>query len=157
MSLPRLLEYETEAEYKDHFKRSYCRGAITTFDGIAVYFRPDKFDHAFYESSARDGNKDQFSFVRAQRLDWIKATLEHPEADLYMGWDKRGKNYNPHRRVSVIYEDFVVIIEIRQTKAGKLKGNFVTCYKADNSIGKIRNAPEWKIKRFLSEGNKKGR
>jgi len=157
VSLPCLVEYETEAEYRDYYKRSYCSGVVTTFDGIVVYFRANKFDHAFYESSARDGRKDQFSFARAQRLDWIKATLEHPEADLYMGWDKWKRNYDPGRRVSVIYEDFVVVIEIRQTKAGKLKGDFVTCYKADNSIVKIRSSPEWNIKCFLSEGNKKGR
>lgn len=157
MPLPRLLEYETEAEYRAHYNSVYCKGEITSFDGIVVYFRANKFDHAFFESTLRDGRKDKFSFARAQRLDWIKATLEHPEADLYMGWDKWKRRYDPSRRVSVIYEDFVVVIEIRQTKAKKLKGNFVTCYKADNSIDKIRSSPEWNIKRFISEGNKKGR
>lgn len=157
MALPQLLEYETEAQYRAHYERVYCRGTVTTFDGIVVYFRADKFDHAFYESSTRDRRKDQFSRARAQRIDWIKATLETPEANLYKGWDKLKRKYDPGRRVCVIYEDFVVVIEIRQKRSGKLKGDFVTCYKADNSIGKIRRSPEWKMKNFLNEGNKKGR
>jgi uncharacterized membrane protein YhdT len=27
--------------------------------------------------------------------------------------------------------------------SGSLKANFVTCYQADNSIGKIRSSPAW--------------
>ncbi len=157
MAFPRLLEYETEAEYRAHYERVYCRGTVTTFDGIVVYFRADKFDHAFYESSARDGRKDQFSFERAERIDWIKATLETPEANLYQGWDKWKERYDLGRRVCEIYEDFVVIIEIRQTRSGKLKGDFVTCYTADNSIGKIKRSPEWTEGKCRAELNKKGR
>lgn len=101
------------------------------------------FGHAFYESSARDGRKDVFSPVRAQRIDWIKATLENPDADLFQGWDKRARQYDGTRRVAVVYEDFVVVVAIGLTKARVLKANFVTCYQADNSINKIRRSPAW--------------
>ncbi|MDR4496348.1 MAG: hypothetical protein MRK02_00190 [Candidatus Scalindua sp.] len=151
------MKYETETEYRKHFERIYCRGKVLTFDEIRVYFQANKFDHAFYESSARDGKKDRFSFARARRIDWIKATLEASDANIYQGWDKQKKRYDPGRRVCTVYEDFVVIIEIRQKKYGELKGNFVTCYKADNSIDKIRMSPVWTEKTCRDELKKKGR
>jgi hypothetical protein len=43
----------------------------------------------------------------------------------------------------VVYEDFVVVIELSLGKQGELKANFVTCYVADKSISKINNSPEW--------------
>ncbi len=138
-----LVHYATEAEYRQHYEREYCRSVVTTFDGIRVYFSPSKFLHAFYESTNRDGQKDSFSPVRAQRIDWIKATLESPQADIYKGYDKNKGLYDDTRRVAVVYEDFVVIISLSLKRDGTLKGNFVTCYQADNSIGKIRTSPYW--------------
>lgn len=149
MSLPPLVVYASVVEYRDHFERVYCRGNINTVDSIRVYFAPQKFGHVFYESSARDGRKDSFSPVRAQRIDWIKATLEHPHASLFQGWDKVVRCYDPARRVSVVYEDFVVVVELGLKRDGSLKGNFVTCYQADNSIGKIRNSPAWTLEECL--------
>ena len=143
MALPPLVHYATVAEYRAHYERVYCRGNIQTFDGIRVYFAPGKFGHMFYESTARDGNKDAFSTVRAQRIDWIKSTLEHPQAALFEGWDKVTCTYDSTRRVSVVYEDFVVVVSMGLKQDGSLKANFVTCYQADNSIGKIRTSPAW--------------
>ena len=143
MKLPPLVHYETVAEYRQHYENTYCRGVIQTFDGIRVYFPAVKFGHVFYESSARDGAKDTFSPVRAQRIDWIKATLEHPDADLFQGWDKKTRSHDGTRRVAVVYEDFVVVIAMGLKKDGMLKANFVTCYQADNSIGRIRRSPSW--------------
>lgn len=158
MSLPPLLEYESEAEYRDHYQRVYCRGVVSTFDGIRVYFDAQKFGHAFYESSARRGGpKVSFSLVRAKRMDWIMATLEHPDAVLYQGWDKDKRRYAPERRVSVVYEDFVVVIDLKNAAGGKLKAKFVTCYQADNSIDKIRCSPKWTLEECLAALNKKGR
>lgn len=145
MALPPLVHYATVAEYRSHYEQVYCRGNIQTFDGIRVYFSPGKFGHVFYESSARDGRKDAFSPVRAQRIDWIKATLEHPEAALFEGWDKTSRQYDATRRVAVVYEDFVVVVAMGLKQDGSLKANFVTCYQADNSIGKIRNSPPWSL------------
>lgn len=143
MSLPPLVRYATMAEYRAHYERVYCRGDIQTFDGVRVYFSASKFGHIFYESTARDGRKDVFSTVRAERIAWIKATLEHPQADLYTGWDKIARGYDSTRRVAVVYEAFVVVVAMGLNQNGLLKANFVTCYQADNSIGKIRTSPVW--------------
>lgn len=143
MALPPLIHYATVADYRSHYERVYCRGNIQTFDGIRVYFGASKFGHVFYESTARDGRKDAFSRVRAQRIEWIKATLEHPMATLFEGWDKTSRQYDATRRVAVVYEDFVVVVAMGLKRNGSLKANFVTCYQADNSIGKIRSSPAW--------------
>ena len=142
--LPALLSYKTVAEYKAHYEKHYQRGTIVTFDGIRVFFKPQKFGHAFYENSQRrNGPKDVFSDQRAQRMDWIKATLENQHAEIFKGWNKDKKVFEENRRVSVIYQDFVVVIEISLNKKGELKGNFITCYVADKSIGKIKESPKW--------------
>ncbi len=143
MALPPLVHYATVAEYRSHYERVYCRGNIQTFYGIRVYFGVGKFGHMFYESTARDGRKDVFSPVRAQRIDWIKATLEHPTAALFEGWDKASRQYDATRRVAVVYEDFVVVVAMGLKQDGSLKANFVTSYQADNSIAKIRSSPAW--------------
>ena len=144
MSKPALVHYATPAEYKQHYEKHYCRGKIVTFDSIRVYFKPTKFGHVFYESTARDGKKDVFSKIRAERIDWIKATLENPDAELYQGWNKKDKVVEPNRRVSVVYEEFVVIIEVKKDDSGKvIKAEFVTAYVADNSINEIRKSPKW--------------
>jgi len=144
MPLPPLLDYKTVIEYKRHYESRYQRGHIVTFDGIRVYFKPQKFGHAFYENSQRrKGPKDEFSMTRAQRMDWIKAALENPDAELLKGWNPKEKRYDDERRVSVVYGDFVVVIELSLNREGQLKGNFVTCYVADNSIEKIKASPKW--------------
>jgi hypothetical protein len=114
MLMPALTVYTTPAEYRQHYEKHYCQEKIFTFDGIRVYFRQTKFGHAFYESSARDGKKDWFSKARAERIGWIRATLENPKAELYQGWNKDGKVYDDSRRVSVVYEDFIVVIRINK-------------------------------------------
>ena len=143
MALPPLVSYQTPAEYKRHYERVYCRGHIETSDGIRVYFSPSKFGHAFYESRARDGRKDAFSGERAERIDWIAATLQNPDAALFKGWDKTRRQYEDARRVAVVYESFVVVVEMRIKRDGTLKADFVTCYQADRSIGQIRRGPRW--------------
>lgn len=147
--IPPFVVYETVEEYKTHYKRGYCQKPTRTFDGIDIYFGADKFEHAFYESSQRDGVKDTFSVERAKRIDWIKATLENPNAVLYQGWDAKSREYTSNRRVSVVYGDFVVVIYLSLHKRGALKGNFVTCYEADNSMGKIRSSPLWEREKCL--------
>jgi len=147
---PPLVKYDNPSKYKIHFEETYCKTPTLTFDGIKVFFSKNNFEHAFYESSDRRGSKDIFSIIRAQRIDWIKKTLENASASIYQGWDKKKKVYMPHRRVSVVYEDFVVIISLSLNKTGDLKGKFITCYQADNSIGKIRNSPIWDKKSCIN-------
>ncbi len=157
MPLPPLVLYPTAAEYRTHFEQGYCRSVIATFDGIRVYFSIGHFEHCFYESSARNGLKDVFSPVRAQRIDWIKATLEHPQACLFAGWNKKERYVESTRRVAVVFEDFAVIVQMGLKLNGELRGNFVTCYQADNSITKIRASPVWTREACLAELQRKSR
>jgi len=145
LSVPPLVIYSASKEYKDHYEKYYCQEQIKTFDDIRVYFGKTKYEHAFYESSARDGKKDIFSIERAKRIDWIKATLAHPHAEVYQGWAKKTKTYDSNRRVGIIYESFVVVIQIakRDHTNKPLTANFITAYVADNSIKKIRKSPRW--------------
>lgn len=146
MSKPAFVHYDTPAEYKQYYIKHYCREKIFTFDGVRVKFEQSQFAHAFYEASKKDGKKDNFSLERARRIDWIKATLENPKADIYQGRDKRTNLYNNNRRISVVYENFVVIIDITKKGAAKnpISAKFVTAYPADQyAIAKIRNSPRW--------------
>lgn len=159
MSQPALLMLNGILEYKKHYESMYCRAEIFTADSIRVYFQPQKFGHAFYENSQhKPGPKDQFSPARAQRMDWIKSTLIHPEALLFFGWDKDNRVYEKSRRVSVIFEDFVVIIELGLNKENNLRGNFITCYLANNkSIGSIKASPLWDREQCIKHLRKDGR
>lgn len=140
--MPPLLNLADEAAYRQHFEDSYCRAVIHTVDGVRVYFSPDRFTHAFYESTKRDNVKDAFSLVRAQRMSWIAATLANPDADCYQGWVASKRAYDPTRRVDVVYDDFVVVLGLRLSGEA-LRANFITCYEAENSIAKIRMSPAW--------------
>ena len=148
MPYPPLVQYATIGEYRSRWIRCYCAGPIMTFDGIAVRFRRDKFPHYFFESSGRDGNKDQFSPKRAERIDWIKATLEDAKAELFVGWDKGKRRYDLSRRVAVVMGDYVVIIAL----TGEATADFVSAYVADtpasagrrSTLEMIRRGPAWK-------------
>ena len=76
-------------------------------------------------------------------MDWIAATLADPTAVRFQGWDKKKGRHDATRCVSVVFGDFVVVIRLSKKADGTLKANFVTCYEADNSIGKIRQSPLW--------------
>lgn len=138
---PPLLNLADQAAYHAHYIATCCAGPITTHDGIPVYFDRHTFYHAFFESVAFQD--DTFSIVRAQRMDWIRLTLEDASADRFQGWNKKKKAYEPFRRVEVVHEDFVVVLQISRKQDGQLKAKFVTCYQADNSIGRIRQSPLW--------------
>jgi len=144
MAAPPKVVYGTEVEYRAHFVRVYCRGPIVTPDGIQVLFRKRDFDHCMYESSPMLGRKVSFSRVRAERIDWIKATLENPAAELFQGWNSKKKRIEPTRRVAVVYEDFVVVVNVRKMADCTFRAYFVTAYKAETSISMIRSKPRWK-------------
>lgn len=142
--MPPLLQLADEAAYRQHFEQHYCRAVITTHDGIRVYFKATDFGHAFFESTLRNGVKDTaLSPARAERMDWIAATLSDPAAVRFQGWDGKKHKYDPTRCVSVVHGDFVVVLRLSKKADGTLKANFVTCYDANNSIGKIRQSPLW--------------
>jgi hypothetical protein len=141
MAYPPFVCYGTEIEYRNHFERVYCQQHIITFDGISVRFRKNCFDHSFYESSKRNKIKDKFSDQRAKRIDWIKATLQDPKAELYIGWDGTRKRYDKSHRVAVVVANYVVVIRV----SGDKTAQFVTAYVADSvsTLDKIKKSPRW--------------
>ena len=138
---PPLLHLTDQGAYHGHYIATCCSGSIVTHDGIPVYFDRPTFYHAFFETVVYPD--DTFSAERSQRMDWIRLTLEDATADRFQGWNKKKKAYEPHRRVEVVHENFVVILQMNKKKDGQLKAKFVTCYQADNSIGLIRKSPAW--------------
>lgn len=141
-STPPIISLNTADEYKDYYTNEFCRQAVFTADGIRVYFSEGRFWHAFCTRDHK-GKKDTFSFERAQYIGWIRPTLEHPDALLLKGWNSTTKRTEPHRRVSVVYEDFVVVLELRLKGTDTLKANFVTAFYADRSIRRVKASPTW--------------
>lgn len=136
----------TEGDLRRIWNEEYCRKVIKTHDDIRVHFYDSNFDHAFYESSVRNGgsnkpkSKDIFSPRRAARMMWIKDVLADKNAKMYVGYDSKVKGYSQTKRVSVVKGDYVVVIQIyKETEA-----RFITAFVADNSIDKITSGPEWK-------------
>lgn len=141
MNYPSFVFYQTVDEYKEHYEKKYCQTPIITFDGISVRFRRDQFAHCFYESSQRNGIKDIFSEERKIRIDWIKAALHDPNAELFVGWDKKKKRADNKSRVTLVVGNYVVVIRLTGNKNAK----FVTAYIADSTrtLEKIKRSPRW--------------
>lgn len=127
--------------YRGTYHSLYCCKPIETHDGIAVRFRKSQFSHIVQESSNHDGVKDSFSEPRAQRLEWIKFALTDPELEFKAGWDRDKKEHDHHRRVTLMIDDFVVVIRLKSAT----EAEFVTCYVADSerTLTKLKNAPKW--------------
>jgi len=142
---PPLLKFESIDDYRTYFKKFYCRNPILTFDNIPVFFHKNKFDHAFFERSKRSGIKDIFSWKRAERMNWIKHTLQDQKAELYIGWDKNKKRYIRYRRVSIVNGNYVVVIHFHKSFK---RAFFVTAYVADSkrTLEMIKRSPKWQIK-----------
>lgn len=142
-----MLEYDSIVEYRTHFEQVYCLWPIMTFDGISVRFRKRDFDHCFFESSRRDGSKDEFSPKRAQRIDWIKVALQDSNSERYVGWDNIKKRHDKRRRVTLVMGNYVVVIAMTSAKMA----DFITAYVADTSgtpgrpstVEMIRRSPKW--------------
>ena len=135
MNPPELVIGKTIEEYKGIFFKEYCCSPIITFDGIEVYFRRKDFNHAFYES--KDKVKDSaFSKERSERIYWIKAALQNPSAELYVGYDNKRKRYVRNRRVTIVYGNYVVIIELSKNKPNHAM--FITAYWANSQPTKRR-------------------
>lgn len=134
----------TEEELRELWRAEYCRRIIKTHDGIRVRFYDNNFDHAFYESSSRkrskEGKKDILSYVRLERMLWIKDVLADASADMYVGYNTAIKSYDKSRRVSVVKGDYVVVIWLKNDE----EATFITAYVADSSIEKIIKSPRWK-------------
>lgn len=141
-----LLHLPSEAAYRAHYVQAFTgrpHNFATASGTVPVYFSRDQFDHAFFESMNRNGVKDQFSKVRAERMNHITTALSDRTLERRAGWDSRRQRHDHVRCVTVTLGDFVIVIRLGMTQSEQLKGNFVTCYVADNSIGKIRRSPSW--------------
>lgn len=119
---------------------------ITILPGIeflsdARASEPIHFIGAFFESSGRRGEKDLFSKLRAQRIYWIRATLEDPDSELFQGWDAKRKVYDCGRRVALVKGNYVVVISLQPEQ----KARFVTAYVADSetTLEKIKRGVKW--------------
>lgn len=143
MCCPPLIKLPTEKDYKNIFEKEYCKKPIITFDEIPIWFNKRMFYHAFFKSSKRDKIKDIFSLVRAERIMWIKETLQNHKAIQYQGWDRKKRKYRNVVRIDLIFDDYVVISSIWKLKNGLYKGKFKTAFVADNSIHKIKASPKW--------------
>jgi len=148
--MPPLLKLADQGAYRQHYERTICRGGIATHDGIPVFFRKQEFDHAFFESSNRQGANDVFSLERAMRMDWIIPALIDPNARRLQGWLKREQRHDATRRVTVFLDNFLVVIALRIGRKGDLLAQFVTCYPADRKTQyKLDRAPTWTLKECL--------
>lgn len=142
MAMPPLKTFADAVACGLHYKQVYCAGPIPTFDGIMVRFDKRDFLHLFFESSNRDGNKDSFSPRRAERIDWIKAALQDPAAELFQGYDNVKKTALPDSRVCLVSGDYVVVIDILDVKKAKI----ITAFVIDDPevLKEIKGSPKWK-------------
>ena len=144
---PPLLQGLTAAQYREHFERTYCCGPVDTFDGIAVRFRRRDFNHAFFESSSPKHKDDLFSIQRAEHIDWIKATLQDPDADLYVGYDNKKKRTVHNRRVAIVKGCYVVIIALTGSHSAVFITAFISHGPAPgrllSTVDLIRREPKW--------------
>jgi hypothetical protein len=134
-----------EPELRKLWKDEYCDPLkpIHTFDKVLVKFYESMFDHVFYESANRAArDKSVLSLNRLEKMLWIKDTLEDPSAMLKQGWDRDKKAYDNVRRVALIKNSYVVIIQF----TAKLKASFITAYELTDEVGntsKILSSPDW--------------
>jgi hypothetical protein len=97
---------------------------------------------AFFESAGRKArDKSIFSWSRAERIDWIRAAIEDPTAELYRGWDRDKKRIAHDRRITLVFGNYVVVLQV-YSKGNK--ATFITAYVASSdTISKIRSGPRW--------------
>ena len=133
----------TEAELRKIWSDTYCNEPVITFDKIEVQFYSNMFDHCFFESdNRRRGDKSILSYNRLEKIYWIKDALEDSTSILKKGWDSKTKSYDNSRRVTLVKENYIVVILIYRDK----KARFVTAYEMNDkeNLEKIRKSPDWK-------------
>lgn len=139
---PPLLCLANEADYRAHFLGKYCNAPRTTRDGIPVHFLERHFGHAFFESANRSkGDKSVFSRERAERIEWIGEALADPSAELFVGWNQKKGAHDPSRRVTVVFEDYLVVLQVVERKA---LAYFTTAFVAGpRTLAMVRSGPLW--------------
>jgi hypothetical protein len=144
MEYKRIKPYSiSEAELRKIWSETYCEQTIKTFDDIEVKFYSNMFDHCFYESENRKyKDKSILSFNRLEKIFWIKAAVEDPDAILKQGWDSKLKTYDNSRRVTLVKGNYIVVIVIYAEK----KARFITAFEINDkgNLKSIMNSPDWK-------------
>lgn len=126
-------------EFRKIWKEYYCTAPIETFDGVLVYCYEDMFNHVFFESDERKpGDKSILSLNRLEKILWIKAALQDPDAILKCGWNKSSKNYLDNRRVTIVKGNYVVVIRFTAFKKAKL----ITAFEK-NEVDNVLRAPDF--------------
>jgi len=134
------LQLRDEQEYRDHFKQHYVLSSpILTFDSIAVSFKLTHHIEILRKEPA-PGQLRAFCPQRAERLDWIKAGLQDPNANLYFGYDRKRKTVDYNRRVAIVAANYAIIIRMTAQKTAE----FVTAYIMDERSLKLATRhPDW--------------
>ena len=117
---PPLLILADEAAYQQHFVAKYCAGPLMTHDGIPVYFKRHAFYHAFFDTVVH--KDDTFSQLRAERMDWIEATLTDAQTNRLQGYLSKTKQHDPIRRMELRFQNFIVVLIMGLAQDGTLKG-----------------------------------
>lgn len=135
------LVLNTEEEYREKFKSTYCSRKILTHSGIEVLFHEDMFDHAFFKNrNRRNRDKSLFCTERAKRIMWIEKVLMDDKLIIYKGWNNSKRRYEDSSRTTLVTPDgYVVVIKLTGTN----KARFVTAFIPDNQdvIDKIKGSP----------------
>ena len=141
MPLPQLLFLPDEGSYRKYYVTHYCNIPITTFDGIAVHFYPERFDHAFFrDCSPTSGDKASFDLQRAERIRWIRHVLQGPFVELF-------RRVMPNSKIMRIALEpttpYVVVIQMNTRDP--MRARFVTAYIVDSgsALSKMRSNPKW--------------
>ncbi len=87
-------------------------------------------------------DKSILSYNRLEKIYWIKEALQDPDAILKVGWDAKNKTYDGSRRITVVKDNYIVVIII----FSPTKARFVTAYEVDaeENLEKIMNSPDYK-------------
>lgn len=141
MCLP-LLTLCGQAEYRAHYQRIYVEaGPVVTFDDITVSFFAEQFNHAFFRDTTPTAkDKACFDRVRAQRMDWIRALLTDPWAEVY----RRQMPDGSTRRIALwVQKRYTVVVQLRQNRPRSAR--FITAHVVDSdaALAKIRGNPKW--------------
>lgn len=132
----------SEEELRTIWSETYCEKDIFTFDGIKVDFFSNMFDHCFYESANRKkADKSILSYNRLEKIFWIKDALEDEKSIRKIGWDKKTKSYDKARRVTIVKNNYVVVIVIYRER----KARFITAYEVNDekNLELIKKSPDW--------------
>ena len=72
---------------------------------------------------------------------WIKDTLEDATAILKQGWSRDKKKYVKNRRVALVKNNYIVIIQMINTS----RALFITAYEMqeEDKIQKVLAGPDW--------------